>query len=162
MAARTNVTFLWRDSYGKTTKRSYQSRDANPTDGVVQALATKAQALSALSLVAATVSRAVDISGSTAAAEAKSSRQKDASLVFEKSLLRDSTGGQHTFNLPEPKAALVDASGKIDLTDGAVTGWREEFDDGSGIPAVVGDWYVSDGEELVEDADPLDGFLNKN
>lgn len=161
MAGRTYCTLTFRDAYGKTTTRRYQSRDTNPSDAVCQALATKAQAYTALSVVDAVVTRSVDVTGITTAAEAKSSRQKDSSLVFEKSLLRDSGGGQFTFNMPEPKDALVDPDGTIDLTDAAITGWREEFDDGAGIPAIVGDWYVSDGEELVEDADPIAGFLNK-
>lgn len=161
MAENTSVTFTYLDAYGKQTTRSYQSRDANPADGVVQALATDAQALTALSLVKAVVTREVDITGVTDAAEAKSSRQKDASLKYQKSALRNSHSGPYTFNLPEPKAALLDAGGNIILTDGAIDNWRENFDDGSGIPAVVGDWYVSDGEELVEDQEALDGYLNK-
>ena len=161
MAERTKVTITFQDDYGKQTTRGYHSRDANPTDVVVQALATKAQALSALSVVKSTVTREVDVTGVTTAAETKASRQKDASLKFAKSGLRNSHTGPYTFNLPEPKAALLDGAGNVDLADAAVTGWREEFDDGSGIPAVVGDFYVSDGEELIEDEDPLDGFLNK-
>jgi hypothetical protein len=124
-------------------------------------LAVDAQALSALSLVKAVVSREVSITGQSDAAEAKSSRQKDASLVFLKSNLRSSRAGRYTFNLPEPKAALVNADGTIDLTDAAVDAFRENFDDGSGIPAVVGDWYVSDQEELIEDEEAVEGFLNK-
>jgi hypothetical protein len=162
MADFTKVTITFLDSYGKTTTRGYQSRDSDPSDGDVQGLATKAQALSALSITKAIVTREVDVTGVTTAAEAKSSRQKDASLKYQKSALRNSHAGPYTFNIPEPKAAIVDGAGNIDLADAAVTGWREEFDDGAGIPAVIGDFYVSDGEELVEDQDPLDGFLNKS
>jgi len=161
MATLATVTFTWQDAYGKTTTRSYQARDNEPTDAEVQALAVDAQALSALSLVKAVVTREVSITGQSDAAEAKSSRQKDASLVFLKSDLRTSRAGRYTFNLPEPKAALVNADGTIDLTDAAVDAFRENFDDGSGIPAVVGDWYVSDQEELIEDEEAVEGFLNK-
>lgn len=161
MADYTKVTLTFLDDYGKTTTRGYQSRDSDPSDGDVQGLATKAQALSALSVIKAIVTREVDVSGSSTAAETKASRQKDASLKYQKSALRNSHAGPFTFNIPEPKAALIDGSGNIDLSDAAVTGWREEFDDGAGIPAIVGAFFVSDGEELVEDADPLDGFLNK-
>lgn len=161
MAVRTIATLTFQDAYGKNTTRSYQSRDANPTDGVVQALATDAQAMTALSLIKAVVTREVDVSGITTPAVALSSRQKDASLKYQKSALRNSVAGPYTFNIPEPKAALVNANGTLVLGDAAFASWRENFDDGSGIPAVVGDWYVSDGEELVEDQDPLDGFLNK-
>lgn len=162
MSESTKVTFTYQDFYGKTTKRSYQARDANPSDGVVQALAQAAQDLSALSLIKAVVTREVDITGVTDAVESGASRQKDASLKFQKSALRNSHAGPYTFNIPEPKAALLDANGGIILTDAAIAAWREEFDDGAGIAAVVGDFYVSDGEELVEEQDALDGFLNKD
>lgn len=161
MAERTTATITFTDAYGKTTTRSYQARDANPSDGVVQALATAAQALSALSVTKTIVSREVDVSGITAAAEAKSSRQKDASLKYQKSALRNSHAGPYTFNVTEPKAALVDGVGTLVLSDAVFDTWRELFDDGSGIAAVVGAWYVSDGEELVEELEALDGFLNK-
>jgi hypothetical protein len=161
MATLATVTFTWQDAYGKTTTRSYQGRDNEPTDGEVQALAADAQALSALSLVKAVVTREVDITGQSDAAEAKSSRQKDGSLVYLKSNLRSSRAGRYTFNLPEFKAALLNADGTVIITDGAIDSWRENFDDGSGIPAVVGDWYVSDQEELIEDEEAVEGFLNK-
>jgi len=161
MAERTTVTLTFTDSYGKTTTRSYQARDANPSDGVVQALADAAQAISALSLTKAVVTREVDVTGSTTAAETKSSRQKDASLKFQKSALRNSHAGPYTFNLTEPKAALVDVDGTLVLSSTEFADWRELFDDGSGIAAVQGTFFVSDGEELVEEIDPLDGFLNK-
>ena len=161
MAVRTNVTLSFTDDYGKRTTRSYQSRDANPSDAAVQDLAAAAQALSALSVTKAVVSREVDVSAQSDAAESKASRQKDASLVYVKSQLRNSTGGQYTFNVPEPKAAIVNPDGTVDLTAAAVTGWRERFDDGAGVAAVVGNWYVSDGEELVEEQAPVAGYLNK-
>lgn len=162
MATKTMVKFIFRDAYGKRTSRSYRSKDDNPSDGDVQALATDAQAISALSLIKATVSREVDVTGITDAAEAKSSRQKDASIVYNKSSLGDSLGGTYTFNITEPKAALVDSAGKLILTAGAWDNWRENFDDGAGIGGVAGNFYVSEQEELVEDDDPIDGFLNKD
>lgn len=162
MATRSTVTLTFLDAYGKQTKRSYQARDTEPSDAQVEALATDAQALTALSLTKAVVTREVDVSAITTAAESKSSRQKDASIVYQKSGLRNSKIGRYTFNVPEPKAALVNGNGTLDLSDGAFDSWRENFDDGDGIPAVVGDFYVSDGEELIEDAEAVDGFLNKN
>jgi hypothetical protein len=63
--------------------------------------------------------------------------------------------------LPEFKASLLNADGTVIITDGAIDSWRENFDDGAGIPAVVGDWYVSDQEELIEDEEAVEGFLNK-
>lgn len=161
MATLASVTFTWKDAYGKTTTRSYQARDNAPSDAQVQALAVDAQAYSGLSLIKAVVTREVDITGQSDAAEAKSSRQKDSSLVYLKSDLRSSRSGRYTFNMPEPKAALVQADGTVDLDSAVIDNWRENFDDGSGIPAVVGDWYVSDQEELIEDAEAIEGFLNK-
>lgn len=161
MATLATVTFTWRDAYGKTTTRSYQARDNAPSDVQVQDLAVDAQALTALSLVKAVVTREIDITAQSDAVEAKSSRQKDASLTYSKSDLRSSRSGPYTFNLPEPKAALVNPDGTIDLTSAVIDSWRENFDDGSGIPAVVGGWYVSDQEELIEDAEAISGFLNK-
>ena len=158
---KTYCTIQFLDSYNKPTTRRYQYRGANPSDADVEALATVLQAYTALSVVKATVSREVDVTAITTAAEAKSSRQKDASLIFQKSGLRQSSLGNFTLNTPEPKAALVDSIGKINLTDGAVTAIRELFDDGAGIAAIVGNWYVSDGEELIEDADLVDGYLNQ-
>jgi len=162
MATRSTVTFTYQDAYGKQTKRSYQARDDEPSNAQVVALATDAQALTALSLVKAVVNREVDVTAVTTAAVALSSRQKDASIVYLKSGLRNSKVGRYTFNVPEPKAALVAGNGVLVLSDGAFDDWRENFDDGSGIPAVVGDFYVSDGEELIEDAEAVDGFLNKD
>lgn len=161
MAERTVATLTFLDSYGKTTTRQYQSRAANPGDADVQALATVAQEISALSVTKAQVTREVDISGITTAAETKSSRQKDASLKYQKSALRNSHPGPYTFNIPEPKAALMLANGNIDTTEGVWADWSELFDDGAGVAAVVGNWYVSDGEELVEEQPIIDGFFNK-
>lgn len=161
MAEKTMVTIGFQDSYGKRTRRGYMSRDADPTDAVVQALAQAAQDISALSVVYATVTRDVDVSGITEAAEAKASRQKDASITYTKSALRNSHPGPFTFNITEPKAALLNPNGSVDLANGLWDSWREKFDDGAGIAGVVGTFYISDGEELIEDEEPLDGFLNK-
>lgn len=164
MSTLATVTFTWQDSEGKTTTRSYQARDNAPTDGAVQALAADAQALSAWSLIKAVVTREVDISGQTAAAEAGSSRQRDASLVYNPtSALRVSLGGSYTFRMPQFKAALLGSDGEIsDLGAAAIDSWTENFDDGSGIAAVVGDFFIGNQQELLEEVEPTEGFQNKN
>jgi len=162
MATLATVTFTWLDDEDKTYTSSYTARDNEPSDAEVQALAVDAQALTALSLIKANVSREVDITGQSDAVEAGASRQRDASLSYLLSNLRSSIARRFTFKLPQFKAALLDANGRIDPTAGVFNSWTENFDDGSGIPAVVGDWYAGNQGELVEDADPLEGFQNKN
>lgn len=162
MATLATVTFTWTDDEGKTYHTSYSARDNAPSDGEVQALATDAQAMSALSLTKATVSRDVNVTGQSDAAEAGSSRQRDASLVYFLSNLRASIARRFTFTLPQFKAALLDAEGRIDPTAATFDNWRENFDDGAGIAAIVGDWFAGNQGELVEDVDALEGFQNKN
>jgi hypothetical protein len=162
MAVLATATFTWTDAEGKTYHSSYSARDNVPSDGEVQALAADAQAMSALSLTKAVVSREVDITGQSDAAEAGSSRQRDASLVYVLSSLRASINRRYTFTLPQFKAALLDAEGRIDVTDAVFDAWRENFDDGAGIAAVVGDWFAGNQGELVEDQEAEEGFQNKN
>lgn len=162
MATLATVTFTWEDSEGKQTTRSYQARDNAPSDVDVQALAADAQALSAWSLVKAVVTRVVDVTGQSAAAEAGSSVQRDASLVYNPtSLLRQSLGGSYTFRMAQYKAALLDANGRIDPTAAVFDNWTENFDDGAGVAAVVGNFYAGNQQELVEEVDPDEGFQNK-
>jgi len=162
MATLATVTFTWTDDESKIYHTSYSARDNNPSDAEVQALATDAQAMSALSLTKAVVSRDVDITGQSDPAEAGSSRQRDASLSYFLSNLRASIARRFTFTLPQFKAALLDAEGRIDPAAAVFDSWTENFDDGSGIPAVVGDWFAGNQGELVESSDPLEGFQNKN
>lgn len=162
MATLAKVTFLWIDAEGKKYRSSYTGRTNTPSDAQVQALAADAQGLSALSLVKATVSRDVDISAQSDVAEAGSSRQRDASLVYFLSNLRASIAKQFTFTLPQFKAALLSADGTADVTQAAFEAFRENFDDGSGVPAVVGDFFAGNQGELVEDVDALEAFQNDN
>lgn len=157
------VTFTWQDSEGKKTSRSFTARDNAPSDGEVQALAADCQALSAWSLIKATVSRVVDITSQSDAAEAGSSRQRDASLVFTPiSNLRASLGGSYTFRMPQFKAALLNSVGQVaDLTASVFGDFIENFDDGSGVAAVVGDFFVGNQGELIEEVDPAAGFQNQ-
>jgi hypothetical protein len=159
MGKGTYATFTMRDARGKVTQRRYQARDAAVTDAQVVDLATDLQALTKLSVVEATVSRAVDISAVTAAPVAGCSVNDKFNLRYEKSLLRNSHGGVYTFSVPELQDALVNSNGTIITTANEFDAWRENFDDGAGLAAVVGDFYVSDGEELVEDAEILGGEI---
>jgi hypothetical protein len=162
MTVLATCTFTWEDSEGKTTTRSYTARDNEPTDGEVQALAADAQALSAWSLIKAVVTRTVDVTAQSDAAEAGSSIQRDASLVYNPtSLLRASLGGSYTFRMPQYKDALLSPTGTIDPTAAVFDSWTENFDDGAGVAAVVGDWFVGNQAELVEEEDPDEGFQNK-
>lgn len=162
MATLAKVTFTWLDSEGKNYHTSYTARDNEPSDVQVQALAGDAQALSALGLVKAIVTREVDITGQADAPEAGSSRQRDASLAYFLSNLRASVARRFTFRLPEFKAALLNANGEVDVTAAVFDAWTENFDDGSGVAAVVGDWYAGNQGELQEEVDPLEGFQNKD
>lgn len=160
MARQTFVTLTCQDARGKKTSRRYEARDAAVSDADVVALAGDLQDLTKLSVVEATVSRAVDISSITTAPEAGCSINDSYHVRYEKSLLRNSHGGVYTFNVPELKDALTDAN-NVNIVPGAAAfeAWREQFDDGEGIAGVVGNFYVSDGEELVEDAQALGGEI---
>lgn len=153
MAKLPTATLTFLDARGREQSNQYQWRSATPpADADVQALAADAQALTALSLVRATVSYEVDITGESDAVEAGASRQNDMSLEVRRSTLRTSNGGTYTFRkLPQPKAAFTVAGQRtITTTDAAWNSFVENFDDGAGVAAIVGDWYISDREELVE------------
>lgn len=162
MAVLATCTFTWQDDEQKLYHSSYSARDNAPSDAEVQALALDAQALSALSLIKAVVTREVDITAQSNVPEVGSSRQRDASLVYILSSLRASINRRFTFTLPQFKAALLDVNGNADITDVAFDNWRENFDDGSGVPATVGDWFVGNQGELVEQQEAVEGFQNKN
>lgn len=162
MAVLATVTFTWEDDDEKTYNSSYTHRTNNPSDGDVQDLAGVAQGLTALSLIKATVTREVDITGESDAPEAGSSRQRDASLVYRTSVLRASRGKRHTFTMPQFKAALLNGNGEIDPAAAIWDTWTERFDDGAGIAGIQGGWFAGNQGELIEDSDPLDGYQNKN
>lgn len=164
MATLATVTIKMVDAEGKAVSRSYQARDNEPSDVEVQLLAERLQALTAWSVIGATVTRDVDVSAYTDAAEAGSSRQRDASLVYNPtSTLRNSLGGKYTFRMPQFKAALLDSNGRISDTGAAdIDNWTELFDDGAGIAAIVGTYFAGNQQELVEEVEPTEGFQNKD
>ena len=164
MAVLATVTFHWQDAAGKTTTRSYKARSNEPSDANIQALAADAQALSAWSLIRATVTREVDITAQSQAAEAKSSRQRDASLVYNPTSVQDaSTGGTYTFKMPQFKDALLNAADEVDdLTATVFDNWTENFDDGQGVAGVPGSFYAGNQQQLIEESQPSEGFQNKN
>lgn len=152
MAKLATVTFTWLDSLNRTQTTERQWRlSTPPADADVQALAVDEQALTGLGLVKASVSYEVDITAQADEPEANSSRQNDWSMTVRKSTLRNSRGGTYTFRkLPQIKAALSGSTRIIDASPAAFNNFLENFDDGAGLAAVVGDWYISDGEEVVE------------
>jgi len=160
MARQTFVTVKLQDSRGKTISRRYEARDAAISDATVQNLASKLAAMTKLGVIDATVSRSVDISVQATTPVAGCSKNDTYSVRYQKSLLRNSHGGTGTFSLPELKDSIVNANGTIIGTSAEFDNFRELFDDGSGIAAIVGDFYVSDGEELIEDAEVLGGEIN--
>lgn len=166
MAKLAKVTVTLLDDFQRTTKRSYTHRTSdNPPEADVTGLLTDLQALTALSVIDAQVTYPVDVSAIQDAVESDASRQNDWSMEVRKSLLRNSRGGSYTFNLPQPKAALTGPTKQIDTTQTELNDWIENFDDGAGIAAIAGNWYVSDGEELVEATGGdqiIDAYLNKD
>ena len=160
MANKTYCTLTFQDANKKKTTRSFRSRDDNPSDGNVEALAEAMQGLTKLSVVKAQVSREVDITAQTEDVVAGATRERQYAVKFQMSRLRNSGGGEHTFNIPDLQDALTDANNdKIVIGAAEFGAWRELFDDGAGIAAVQGNWYVSDDEELVEEVDPIEGGL---
>lgn len=153
MAKLAKVTLTFRDDFGRKQSNEYQWRlETPPADSDVEALATDAQALTALSLDEAQVTYSVDVSGQSDTVVTGASRQNDWSMEVNKSKLRNSRGGTYTFRkLPQPKAALIIGNTKqVDSENAALNSFLENFDDGAGLAAIVGDWYISDGEEVVE------------
>lgn len=161
------VTFSLLDSFGRITKRSYQARVADPATADIQSLAAALAAITRLGVISAQKTVPIDISAQATSPTDEASRQNDARLECYKSLLRDSRGGTYTFNLPHPKPVLINTDGTLNVSDAAFGNFVELFDDGAGVAGVVGQFFVSDGEELVEGAlDHSDtikrGFLYKD
>jgi len=162
MAELAIVTFELRDIYNRPRSISFQARTANPTDAQVAALAADLAAITRMGVRSAQVSRPAVIDPTDPEDEAN--RQTDASLQVFKSDLRDSRGGTYTFTIPHPKVGLINADGTLDKTDNNIGSFLENFDDGAGVAAVVGDWFVSDGEEIIENTDGnniVAAFMNK-
>lgn len=167
MAKLAKATFTLIDSENKTTTRTYTHRtsDAIP-EADVTGLATDLQALTGLSVIEAQITYPQDVSGISADVEDKASRQVDWSLEVRKSTLRNSRGGKYTFNLPDPKDVLQLGNGQVDQNAAVMNNFLENFDDGDGLAAVAGEWYISDGEEVVEATASanavLAAYLNKD
>lgn len=141
--AAATVTVTLKDSNGMQTSRSYEARSAAITDAQAFALADLVQAVTQLEVIDVTVSRRV--TGWTATtAEANSSVAETASLRAPLA-----GGGYYTFNLPALKAAKKSGSNVIG-SDTDILALIASFDDGGGVAASTGLFYVSDGEELDE------------
>jgi predicted RNA-binding protein with TRAM domain len=71
-------------------------------------------------------------------------------------------GDYYTFNLPALKAAVKSGS-NVNVT-AALIAFLEHFDNGDGIAAVEGEFFVSDGEKLKEvslEASDVTGKINR-
>lgn len=151
------VTITLRDSNGMETSRRYEARSAAVTDAQAYALADLLQAITQLEVVGVQVTR--NVAGYTPiAAEANSAVAETASVRVEMA-----AGGFKTFSLPALKSALKSGSNVIG-TDTDLLAFLAQFDDGGGVAATAGLFYVSDGEELSEvalEAGQVTGKINR-
>ena len=148
MTNQTFVTFTLEDDYGKRTQRRFQAKSATVSDGAIQALGADLAALTRLGLVEATVTKPVSITPTTA--EAECTRSAGASVRYRKSSQTPSNGGIWSFHIPHPKGALIKGDNSLDIENSVFNDFAENFDDGAGVLATQGDFYVSSGEELME------------
>jgi hypothetical protein len=112
------------------------------------------QALTKLSVVECFMTRPVSIAADTA--EAGCSVNDTASIRARKG-----DGGTYTFNIPEPLDAVVTGDNvTLDVGNSIITDWLELFDDGTGVAATQGPFYVSDGEQLDEDNPAISGEMD--
>lgn len=137
------VTITLQDSNGMQTQRRYEARIAGIVDADVISLANELQAITQLEVVDAQVSRRV--TGFTPiAAEANSAVAETASVRAQLA-----SGAFTSLNLPALKAA-VKAGSNVDGGDANLQAFLQNFDNGDGVGAAAGDYFVSDGEELSE------------
>lgn len=151
------VTVTFEDVHGYQTTRSYEGRVAALTDAQAIALADGLQTLSQLSVVDLQVSRRLTGFVSTAA-EANSSHAETASLKC-----KVEGGGFMTLKLPALKAAYT-AGKSVVTTDAAIVAFLSNFDNGDGVAADEGNFFVSDGEKLSEayvEAGSVEGKIDK-
>jgi hypothetical protein len=138
------------------TTRTYEGRIAALADADAIALADDLQAITQLEVVDLTVTKR--LTGFTPiAAEANSAVAETASV---RTIMEE--GDYYTFNLPALKAAVKSGS-NVNVT-AALIAFLEHFDNGDGIAAVEGEFFVSDGEKLkevsLEDSD-VTGKINR-
>jgi hypothetical protein len=149
------VTVVLADSNGKETRRVYETKSTVGSSEVI-VLADALQAITQLEVV--DVLWTVRETGFTPiTVEANSSTAETASVSAQ---LAD--GRNFSFNLPALKAAMK--IGKtVDGTNATLMSFLENFDDGAGVAAVPGSFYVSDGQEISEvfhEADLVTGIVN--
>lgn len=149
-------TITLQDDNGLRTTRSYEGRIAALADADAIQLADDLQALTQLEVVDLTVTKR--LTGFTPiAAETNSAVAETASV---KTILEG--GDYHTFNLPALKAAQKSGS-NVNVTAALIT-FLEHFDNGDGVAAVEGEFFVSDGEKLKEvslEANDVTGKVNR-
>lgn len=151
-------TITLKDENGFETTRSFEGRIADLLDADAVGLADDLQALTQLEVVDVTVTK--HVSGFTPiAVEANSSVAETASVTVIKT-----EGDKHTFNLPALKAAQK--SGKGIVVNAALLAFLANFDNGDGVGAAAGPFFISDGEEIseayLESANPdIQGKVNR-
>lgn len=155
------VTVTMQDINGFTTKRTYEARSAALTDVQAEALADALQAITQLEVTDVIISRRA--TGFTPiAAEANSSIAETASVTAPSMTVAGADAGPYTFNLPALKAA-VKAGKNVDTTNANLLAFLAQFDNGDGVAASDGLFFVSDGEELTEagiEAGQVSGKVN--
>lgn len=137
------VTVTLQDSNGMQTRRTYEARSAAISDADANALADALQAITQLSVTDVQVSRRVTGFTSTAA-EANSAVAETASVRTQLA-----SGAFYSLNMPALKAAVKSGSNVVG-SDANLQAFLANFDNGDGVGATAGNFYVSDGEELSE------------
>lgn len=150
------TTVILKDINGIETQKRFENRAATTTTEAIE-VADALQAITQLEVVDVLFTQRV--TGFTpTAAEANSSVAETASVKVD---LAD--GQKYTFTLPALKQALKIGS-IVDGSNAALKSFLEYFDDGAGVLNVVGDFYVSDGEEISEsfhEDDLTTGVVNR-
>jgi len=151
------ATIVFQDADGQQTQRTYEGRVAALLDADANGLADDIQALTQLEVVDVIITRR--ITGFTPiAAEANSSVAETATIKVELE-----GGGFHSFNLPALKAALKSGA-SVNGNDAAISAFMDNFDNGDGVAANEGAFFVSDGEKISEayvEAGKVSGKVNR-
>lgn len=155
--AASTVTITFQDSDGQQTQRTYEGRLAALTDAQAITLADDLQALTQLEVVDLQISRRVTGFTPTAA--------ETNSAVAETATIRAELGGGgfHSFNLPALKSTFKSGA-SVNGNDAAIATFLGHFDNGDGVGATAGNFYVSDGEEISEtyvEGGKVSGKINK-
>lgn len=136
------TTVELRDINDLRTQKRFENRAATTLAEAIE-IAEALQAITQLEVVDVLFTQRV-VGWAPIAAEANSSVAETANVK-----VRKADGGEYTFVLPAVKQALKNGS-QINGSNADLKSFLEYFDDGAGVLNVVGDFYVSDGEEISE------------